>query len=395
MKKRIFLMCWAAYAIAYLGRVNFSVSMQSLMTAYGLDTLKLGIIAGAFFWAYAIGQLINGNIGDRVNPRYFVALGLCASGILNAVFGLVSDFRMLVVLWALNGFFQSMLWGPIVRTLSMHTKPERRTLAATLLSTSLVIGYFTAYICLGRLIDNYPSWIFLLPGIVLFAMGLLWLCVIRVDDSSTHIATEHGAHGSKSGGIKQFLSFLRSSNLFYFVIACIMHGVIKETIATWGPMLVSKTQSIEYSRVFMWLSFIPVVNFAGILFSGWLNHKMKNNFRVELIVLFGSTGVFTLILTLALSLSPLLSILLLGLISASQYALNSIVMSVLPLDFAARGSVSGVAGTLDFAAYLGAALSGPLVGALAVDGNWRTVLILVSIVSVLGIFSVYIARRIH
>jgi len=66
----VFSICWFSYAIAYFCRVNLTVAMPYLMAAYGWDKLTLGIIAGGFFWAYAIGQLINGIIGDKAMSAF-------------------------------------------------------------------------------------------------------------------------------------------------------------------------------------------------------------------------------------------------------------------------------------------------------------------------------------
>ena len=85
-----------------------------------------GLIGSALFWVYAAGQLINGQLGDRVSARRFVAAGLLVSVALNLAFGFAASLPLMIAIWAANGYVQSMGWGPIVRTISHWFGPQRR-----------------------------------------------------------------------------------------------------------------------------------------------------------------------------------------------------------------------------------------------------------------------------
>ena len=62
-KKRVFLLCWLAYTLAYLGRINLSVAIPLMENSLALDKTSLGFIGSVFFWVYAFGQLINAGLG--------------------------------------------------------------------------------------------------------------------------------------------------------------------------------------------------------------------------------------------------------------------------------------------------------------------------------------------
>ena len=51
-------------------------------------------------------------IADHTNVRKFLSTGLLLSALLNLALGFVTGFQLFVVLWALNGWFQSMGAAP-------------------------------------------------------------------------------------------------------------------------------------------------------------------------------------------------------------------------------------------------------------------------------------------
>src|SRR5262245_13570227 len=65
--------------------------------------------------AYGIGQLINGQLAERVPARRLLALGMLASAGLNVLFGLGTGLYFLIFVWACNGYVQALGWPPTMR----------------------------------------------------------------------------------------------------------------------------------------------------------------------------------------------------------------------------------------------------------------------------------------
>ncbi len=57
------------YLITYMDRTNISVVAPSIMKEYGFNKITMGVIFSAFTWAYALGQVPGGLIGDRFGPH--------------------------------------------------------------------------------------------------------------------------------------------------------------------------------------------------------------------------------------------------------------------------------------------------------------------------------------
>ena len=79
-----------------------------MMQSLGWSKSDLGILTGALFWTYGIGQVLNGRLGEIVGPAKFVVASVVLSVAANVLFSFQSSLVAMAVLWGLNGYFQSM-----------------------------------------------------------------------------------------------------------------------------------------------------------------------------------------------------------------------------------------------------------------------------------------------
>ena len=123
-RKRILWGLTAAYTVYYFCRVNISIAIPFLQESLGVSKTQIGLVASSLQIAYGAGKFFNGVVGDRVNPRYFMAAGLLLSGLANLAFGSSSAIGILAVIWAFNGWFQSMGFPSGARLLSHYYSPK-------------------------------------------------------------------------------------------------------------------------------------------------------------------------------------------------------------------------------------------------------------------------------
>jgi sugar phosphate permease len=112
------------YAAFYLVRKNFSMAMPVFLEQMHYTKTDLGLMLTLFSVFYGVGKFANGVLADRANPRYFMALGLFASAIVNIFFGMSSGLFMLSLFWIANAWFQSMGWPPCARMLTHWYAPR-------------------------------------------------------------------------------------------------------------------------------------------------------------------------------------------------------------------------------------------------------------------------------
>ena len=122
LRWQVFSGVFIGYAAYYLIRKNFSLAVPYLIDQYGYTKADLGKVSLALSLAYGFSKFVMGNVSDRSNPKYFITIGLVASAAVSLIFGLVpavlSSLTFMIVLSALNGWFQGMEYTPGAKTMT-------------------------------------------------------------------------------------------------------------------------------------------------------------------------------------------------------------------------------------------------------------------------------------
>ncbi|MDR2258759.1 MAG: MFS transporter [Treponema sp.] len=386
-------LCWFAYVTAYFGRINLSIALPYLHERYGYSNMSLGITASGFFVAYAAGQLINGFLGDFFNPRLFVSAGLFFAGLSNILFGCSRQLVFLFIFWTCNGYFQSMLWGPMVRITTESTPHTHLQKAAIILSSSTIIGYLLSYTLIGKitLIFGWKT-AFYIPGGILIAVAVLWFYLLpRFFTTAADTAAVSAGERTlkKNGGI---LGFFIGTQLWVVALVCVFQGSIKEGLTLWGPTFFSESRSLPLDQVLYIMSLVPLMNLLAVVFCGVVYRIFHYHEKSTLLFFLSLAVLFTVILRIGGSVNMMLMNLAFCGLFAAVFAANNILTAFMPLNFRKKGRVSTVAGILDCAVYIGAAFSGPLVGLLAGQFGWNGVMEGWIVVAVLALVTAFLSR---
>ena len=363
------VLTWLVYTIVYLGRINLSISIPFLQNEFGYSKATLGFLASGFFVSYAAGQLINGVMGDRVQARYFVSLGLIAAGISNIIFSVTRSFPVMFIVWSGNGYFQSMLWGPMLRTITDYIPPQKRFRALFLMSTSPVIGYFLSYILSGQLAVNI-GWeaAFLVPGILFMLIAGTWYWGIGKIAYKTPDQTTPRVTGSMPG--MEIINFFFQSKIYLLVILGVLVGIAKEGLILWSPSIFTEFFTRELGKTLFLLSLMPVINFCFVILNGVLYKKYPGKEHRIIIVYLATAILSTTFIWHSANYIFFIRSFFFYCLMASLYAITIFMASYLPCNYMKNGRVSATAGIIDSSFYLGAAIAGPLMGTMAEKFGW-------------------------
>ena len=117
-------LCSMSYLAVYFARNILSTSTPQMIES-GYTEWYIGQVSSVYFIFYAVGQLINGAIGDRVKARYMISFGLLLAGISNFIFSRVAgsspDFAQYV--YGMTGFFLAMIYAPMMKVVAENTEP--------------------------------------------------------------------------------------------------------------------------------------------------------------------------------------------------------------------------------------------------------------------------------
>lgn len=107
-----FIMTAVLYSLSHATRTIWGYSKPYIKDDYYTSS-RLGIIDFSFMAAYAIGQYLNGWLGDRVNLKLFLLLGLSSAATGLSLFGYLEGilriqmFYVAILVFVLNGLGQS------------------------------------------------------------------------------------------------------------------------------------------------------------------------------------------------------------------------------------------------------------------------------------------------
>ncbi|WP_245868600.1 MFS transporter, partial [Vibrio fujianensis] len=172
----IMLGMYLGYAGFYFTRRTLNYAAPSLLTDLGLDKGDFGLLGTLFYITYGCSKFISGTISDRSNPRYFMGIGLIATGFINIAFGFSSSISAFILLWVLNAWFQGWGWPACSKLLTTWYSRSERGWYWAIWNTAHNVGGALIPIMVGYLTLHF-GWRhgFIWPGVIGVLIGLI-LC---------------------------------------------------------------------------------------------------------------------------------------------------------------------------------------------------------------------------
>ena len=171
-RNRILFSSLAAYAIFYFVRTNISVALPAMGKDLGYSKANLGVILTIGGVVYGISKFANGFLGDRANPRYFMAIGLFVCALMNVLFGLSSALAALATFWLVNNWAQGMGFPPCARNMGYWFAPEERSTTFGVWHTGHMIGAALVSVLTGYLVAYDWRLCFFVPAGIAVAGSL-------------------------------------------------------------------------------------------------------------------------------------------------------------------------------------------------------------------------------
>lgn len=377
---------WLVYASSYFIRTCYGASIAAIVDEGMFGKGQVGLIGTVFFVCYGVGQLISGLVGDKINPFYMILFGSFAGALSCFAMSVANTLALMMIIWALNGFFQSMLWSPILRIFSETIDSGLRKNAILNVSLSLPVGTICAYL-VSTVIIKFLSWkyIFVCGGFcILFAAAFVFFVFLytKRDIQKTTVPT---VRQKDEKGKSSFFSLATVSGLFIIAVPSFLHGMMRDGITNWVPTMIGETYSISPSMSVLLTILLPIFNAFGAYAVTPIYKKFREN-EMKTAGFVGAIVVIPLFLLLFNGkISVFVILILLALTTSIMYALNYLIISLVPVRFSKYAATSTVSGVLNSAAHIGAAVSSYGFGAVAQKFGW-TVVVLLWLVSAMMIF---------
>lgn len=277
----------ACYLFFYTGRHNFGWAAHGMAADFGVPFATIGWVSFAMLIGYALGQLVNGNLADRFSARIMVPLGAYLSIGANIAVSFAESLDAIMVLWALNGFFQSMAWAPGGKIISNWWGSEEKGMAFGLYTMAAGLSSVVTYLLSIVIVSQDLEWrmLFRLPILLLLVTATLFLIFVKDRPSELGYANpdSDGPDGKDGQNItwrERYRDVLRNRSFLLVVLAFGFESMARYGFIFWVPVHYLGGNWKENSHN-LWVTFLlPVGMAAGAVSFGNLSDTLFRRNRI-------------------------------------------------------------------------------------------------------------------
>lgn len=374
---RFIFLCAFIYFISYVTRINYGAVLSEMVTSTGLSKSALSVALTGSFITYGAGQLVSGYMGDHIHPKKLLSAGLLVTSVINLIVPLLSSPSMMAVLWCINGFAQSFMWPPLVKTMLMLLTMEDYNAKVVNVgygsSAGTIFVYLVAPLCI--LISGWKL-MFWLSSMMGFVGLLIWT---RYCPSFTITYPERRVHTER----QKKSSSLWSTLLVIAIIGILLQGLLRDGVTTYMPSFISETYHLRNEISILTGVLLPIFSVVCTKTCAKLHLKFIPNLLLFSTILFG-IGAGAAVLLYFFNEAAVLSIILLIILNACMHGINLMLISYLPAKLADREHLSTMAGLTNSFAYVGSAVSTYLIPMAAESHGWSATLFIWAVAAILG-----------
>ncbi len=381
---RVFYGMYIGYVFYYFSRKSFTFAMPALMQDLGFDKSQLGVLGSILSITYGLSKFLSGILGDRSNPRFFMATGLILTGVFNIFFGLTSSLVFFAIFWGFNGVFQGWGWPPCARLLTHWYSQKERGTWWGVWNTSHSVGGalipLLAAFCAQLWGWRYAMYV---PGSLCILIGFFLINRLRDTPQSLGLPTienfrnDHPASGKvkeqeRELSVKEILFNYVLNNKFIWMLAIsyFFVYVIRTAINDWSVLFLVETKGYSLITAGACVCWFEIGGIFGSLAAGWASDKVFKGRRVPICILFSFAVVFVLS---ALWLSPpgmmILDSVLMFLVGFFIFG-PQMLIGMAPAELSHKKAAGTATGFVGWVAYIGAASAGYPLGKMTQEWGW-------------------------
>lgn len=380
----LFIIGYLAYSAIYIARLNFSTAATLFEELGKLDKTQISLIGSIFSLVYAFAKIPNGYIGDRISAKSVVVCGLAVVGISNLLIGIFPNFISILILWGVNAFGQSMLWGPLLRIFAANCEDGTFRKVSKLLGSAVAVGSIIGLLLAGVCVSaGSVVACFLFPS----AFALIMAVIVKL-----FFADAKGDKKPKEGNIVQsFARLIQQAKFRWIIFPAVAHGIIKDNINVWMAVYVVDVFGIDLKVIAGYVFVVPLFGFVGRMLYMPVYRWLKSDYKVSM-VSFGACAVITAILCVP-NVTAMVAIVCLGLISALISMINVHFLSAFPSEYAEQNCISLVASAMDVLTYSGAGIGTLCFGVLIQHFGYSSMFLIWIVISLVSVFFLQYMRK--
>jgi sugar phosphate permease len=273
------------YLICYLDRGIISVAQPEIRETFGLSLAQMGLVLAAFTWAYALGQVPVGWLGDRFGPKKVLSVLLAWTSASAMLTGAATGFGSLLTARLLLGIGEAGAFPVASRGMQLWFAPSERGRIQGITHFFSRFAVAITPITAGSLVLAY-GWrvMFYVFG----AIGFVWVAAFwwfyreRPEDH-THVNRAELAQirglnpdgslktASTSRPATPWKQILSAPNMWWIALGycCFFFGT--NFYLTWYPTYLREYRGLSILALGFWGSIPLLAGMAGDVVGGWLS----------------------------------------------------------------------------------------------------------------------------
>lgn len=342
------LMCSVSYLAVYVARnVLGAVSPQMIELGY-FSTERIGTLSSVYFITYAIGQLINGAVGDKIKAKYMIGCGLILAGVCNYLFSVVPSGGVLpYVFYGVTGYGLSMIYAPMTKVVAENTEP--------IYATRCSLGYtFASYFGspLAGVLAAFLLWkaVFAVSSMVLIFMGIVCLVVFTIFEKKGVIKYGQYRPVKSSGGS---IRLLIQNRIIKFTLISILTGVVRTAVVFWLPTYLSQYLAFPTDQSALLFTVATFVISSAAFVAVFIYERLGRDMDKTVLISFVSAAICFLLVFLVRQKWINITLMILAILSSNCAA--SMLWSRYCPSLRDTGVTSSATGFLDFVSYMASA----------------------------------------
>jgi len=407
---RTFYSMFIGYAFFYFTRKSFTFAMPILIRDLGFTKGQLGILISILPITYGLSKFVSGIIADRSNPRFFMAIGLIATGVINLFFGFSSTMLWFTIFWAINGWFQGWGWPPCARYLTHWYSQSERGRWWAAWNTSHNVGGAIIAILAAYCAQRWGwRWAMYIPGVLCIGVGIFLINRLRDTPQSLGLpAIEKyrndykGVKGKledyeKELSVKEILFkyVLKNKFIWILAIANFFVYVVRNAMNDWSSLFLVEEKGYSAVGAGTSVSWFEIGGFFGSLFAGWMSDKFGKGNRGPTLVIFSVGVVLSTCMFWWAPASLFIDSLSLFMIGMWIFG-PQMLIGMAAAELAHKKAAATASGFTGWIGYLGAAASGYPLGKIMETGGWESffkVIIVCGMIAVLLFIPLWKAQK--
>uniref|UniRef100_A0A8D0F4R3 Solute carrier family 37 member 1 n=1 Tax=Strix occidentalis caurina TaxID=311401 RepID=A0A8D0F4R3_STROC len=405
--------CAASHEVEFTSYKEYAVQIQPVRKSSNVSQCGwepfdknnykqlLGALDYSFLCAYAVGMYLSGIIGERLPIRYYLTVGMLASGLFTAMFGL--------------GYFYNIhnLWFYIMAQVGMIVALEIFVVCFFFFKCrrGLIMGIWNSHTSVGNILGSLIAayWVstcwglsFVMPGVIIAVMGIVcFLFLIErkcfngiepwgdpemhhlltdsencsVSLNSSIVVTGEGRHGTSA---ISFLGALRIPGVIEFSLCLLFAKLVSYTFLFWLPLYITNVEHLDAKRAGDLSTLFDVGGIFGGILAGLISDRLEKRAStcgMMLLLAAPTLYMFSAVSKMGLE-ATVVMLLISGALVNGPYALITTAVSA---DLGTHKSLKGnaralstVTAIIDGTGSVGAAL-GPLLAGLISPSGWNNV----------------------